>query len=210
MIHLYLGTDRDKARAAMNTAVTKAAKGAEVIRITDAHTIDDLQAALRGGGMFGGERVLVFENVCTNPDLCDVFLTALGSIEEGTFIYEEKPLADLRKKLEKHAEKVEKFDAPKKERPTDIFVLANALRRGNKKALWVGYMQEVGKGSVPEMIHGLLFWAAKDMLLKAGSNAAARARAAKLVAELAELPHESRRRGEELEYALERFALAQA
>jgi len=210
MIHLYLGTDRDKARAAMNAAVTKAGKGAEVIRITDAHTLDDLHAALRGGGMFGGKRVLVFENVCTNPDLCDVFLGALASVEEDAFIYEEKPLADLRKKLEKHAETTEKFDAPKKERGTDIFVLANALRRGDKKALWVGYMQEVGKGSAPEMVHGLLFWAAKDMLLKAGSNVATRTRAAELVAELAELPHESRRRGEDLEYALERFALAQA
>jgi hypothetical protein len=210
MIHLYLGTDRNKARAAMSADVTKAAKGAEVIRITDAHAVDDLHAALRGGGMFGGKRVLVFEGVCTNPDLCDTLLGALASVEEEAFIYEEKPLADLRKKLEKHAGTIEKFDAPKKERSTDIFMLANALKRGDKKALWVGYMQEVGKGNAPEMVHGLLFWAAKDMLLKAGSNAAARTRAAKLVAELAELPHESRRRGEDLEYALERFALAQA
>jgi hypothetical protein len=213
MINLYLGTDRDKARVAMNRAVTKAAQGGEIIRITDAHTVDDLRTALQGGGMFGGNRVLVFEGVCANPDLCDVMLPALQSLAQGhedAFIYEEKPLTDLRKKLEKHAENIEKFDAPKKERGTDIFILANALRKGDKKALWVGYMQEVGRGSAPEMVHGLLFWAAKDMVLKAEASAASRTRAAKLVADLTELPHEARRRGEDIEYALERFALAQA
>jgi hypothetical protein len=212
MIHLYLGTDRDKARAKMNAAVEKAAKKAEVVRITDAHTVEDLKAALQGGGMFGGKRVLVFEGVCTNLDLCDVFLDSLERLarsDEDVFVFESKPLADLRKKLEKHAETVEKFDAPAKERDASVFAMANALRKHDKKTLWVAYMREVAKDNAPEMIHGVLFWAAKDMFLKS-SDAAARTRAAALVASLAELPHEARRRGEPMEYALERFVLSGA
>ncbi len=210
MIYLYLGTDRDKARAKMSAAIEKVAKKANVVRITDANTIDDLKASLQGGGMFGGKRVLVFENVCVNLELCDVLsenLERLSKSDEDVFIFEEKPLADVRKKLEKYAETVEKFDAPKKERDSSIFVMANALRAADKKALWVGYMREIAKGSAPEAIHGVLFWAAKDMFLK--SSPAARTRAAGLVASLAELPHAARRRGENLEYALERFVLTQ-
>jgi len=212
MLYLYLGTDREKARSKMNAAIEKAAKKAEIVRITDAHTVDDLKAVLQGGGMFGGKRVLVFEGVCANQELCEVFLGSLERLsksDEGVFVYEEKPLADLRKKLEKYAKAVEKFDAPKKERDSSIFVIANALKRSEKKTLWTGYMREIAKGNAPEAVHGVLFWAAKDMLLKAGRDAAVRSRASMLVAALAELPHEARRRGEDLQYALERFLLAQ-
>lgn len=212
MIHIYLGTDREKARSKMNATIEKVAKKAEVVRITDAHTVADLKAALQGGGMFGGRRVLVFEGVCANLDLCEVFLERLEGLsksDEDVFIFESKPLADLRKKLEKYAESVEKFDAPAKERDASVFAMANALRKRDKKTLWVAYMREIAKDNAPEMIHSVLFWAAKDMFLKAGRDAAVRERAASLVASLAELPHEARRRGEPMEYALERFVLAQ-
>jgi hypothetical protein len=212
MILLYLGTDRDKARSKMNEAIAKAAKKTEIVRITDAHTVEDLKASMQGGGMFGGTRVLVFEGVCTNVDLCDVFLDSLEYLaksKEEVFVFESKPLADMRKKLEKYASSVEKFDAPAKERDAGVFAMANALRKRDKKALWVTYMREVAKDNAPEAVHGVLFWAAKDMFLKA-SDAAARARAAALVASLAELPHEARRRGESMEYALERFVLSGA
>ena len=214
MIRVYLGTDRGKVRSIMGSAVEKAAKDAKIVRITDANTIDDLKTALQGGGMFGGKRVLVFEGVCVNPELCEVLLenlerlSRLDDADEDVFIFEEKPLADIRKKLEKYADKVEKFDAPKKERDASIFAMANALRKGDKKALWVGYMREIAKDSAPEAVHGVLFWAAKDMFMKS-HEAAARTRAAALIATLAELPHESRRRGEDLEYALERFVLSE-
>ncbi len=210
MIHLFLGTDRQKARSKMSAAIEKVATKATIVRITDAHTTEDLKAALQGGGMFDGQRVLVFEGVCVNPEFCEIFLESLESLsksDDDVFVYEEKPLADLRKKLEKYAERVEKFDAPKKERDSSIFAIANALRSADKKALWVSYMREIAKDSAPEAVHGVLFWAAKDMFLKS-SDGAMKARAAGLVASLAELPHEARRRGEDLEYALERFLLA--
>jgi len=213
MLYLYLGTDRDKARAKMNAAIEKAAKNAEVVRITDVHTVEDLKVALQGRGMFDGKRVSVFEGVCSNLDLCDVLLDSLERLsksDEDIFVYEEKPLVDIRKRLEKYVGKVETFDAPTRERDGSIFAIANALRKRDKKALWVSYMREIAKDSAPEAIHGVLFWAAKDMFLKAGKDVAARSRAAALIVQLAELPHEARRKGEELEYALERFVLSQA
>lgn len=208
MLFVFTGTDREKARDALEKRVQKEAKGARVVRITDAHTLGDLSVALRGEGMFAEKRVLVFENVCENEEMEPVFIAALPQLAEGeekVFVYEMKPLADLKKQLQKYAEDFETHDLPKRARENDIFALANALRARNKKQLWVGYMCEVAKGSAPEATHGFLFWAAKDMYLKSGGKDAG---AAHLIAELAELPHVARRKGEELDYALERFVLS--
>lgn len=207
MIFLYLGTDREKARQKMSADIAKKSNGT-ILRITDAHSVGDMKEALQGGGMFAQARILIFENVCLIDEMKEVLLATLPELaatKEVAFIYEEKPLMDLKKKLEKHAEKTEKFDAPKKERDGSIFGIANALRRADKKALWVSYMTEIAKGTAPEAIHGVLFWGVKDAFLKGGEKDA---RLRRLIAELAVLPHEARRRGEDLEYALERFALS--
>jgi hypothetical protein len=206
MMYLYIGSDREKARAKMQSDITKALKGAEIVRITDAHSREDLASALRGGGMFATKRMLVFENLNSNMEMREMLLAALTSgIEDMVFMFEEKLLAADKKKYEKFAERTEVFDAPKKERDSSIFAIANALRTGDKKALWVSYMKEIAKGGAPEAVHGVLFWGAKDAFTKSGGSDE---RAGKLVAKLAELPHEARRRGEDLEYALERFVLS--
>jgi DNA polymerase III delta subunit len=211
MLYFYYGTDRDKARGALNKAVQKAAKHAEIVRITDAHSLDDLRAALSGPGMFSSARLVIFDSILSgkNEDMRGALISSLERIkksEEEFFVLEGALDAATRKQIEKYAEKTEKFDAAKKEKDNSIFALANALQKGDRKALWVGLMREFSKGAAPEAVHGLLFWGAKRMALSARSqNDIARAR--KLTAKLAELPHEARRRGEDLEYALERFVL---
>ncbi len=211
MIFLFLGTDRKKARLAMDAAIKKnAGKGPEVIRITDSNEVADLEAALRGGGMFGAERTVVLDGVFANEEMRIVLedsLETLCASEEKIFIYEEKPNAATKRLLEKYAKSSETFDAAKIEREDNFFAVANAFRAGKKKELWVLLQREYALGKAPEMLHGTLFWAAKQMVLKprAASDAA---RGKKLVAQLAALPHEARRGGEDLEYALERFLLS--
>ena len=212
MLYFFSGTDRQKARAAMQVQIERIAKsGADIVRISDANTVDDLKTSLMGGGMFGGARVVVLEGVLDNEEMREIFFEELVTIKASSdafFLFQEKVDAATRRQIEKYAETSEKFDAPKKgEGGTTIFALANALRRADKKALWVGYQQELADDVAPEAIHGVLFWGAKDMLLKA-TNESERVRAKGLVARLTELPHEARRNGEDLEYALERFVLS--
>lgn len=205
MLYVYIGTDRERARAAMRKEIEKS--GSVVLRITDANAVEDLRAALEGPGMFSEKRILVFEGVCVNPELCDILLDALGELaqsDEKVVVYEEKLPAEMRKKFEKHAKAVETFAAPKREKDGEIFALARALERGDKKQLWVGYVRELSKGTAPEAIHGVLFWAAKQHYLKSGDTTHS---GAGLVSALAELPHEARRKGIDIEYALERFVL---
>ncbi len=207
MLYLYLGVDREKARKKMAVDIEKV-KGAEIVRITDSHTIDDLRAALHGGGMFGEKRVVVLDGVFVNEEMRNVVLNALlhmKSSDEAYFILEGRLDAETRKTLEKHAATLERFDAIKKKEDGKIFSLAYALKGGDKKRLWVEYQRALARDDAPEAIHGVLFWGAKDIFLK--SSGRARERAGRLVAELAELPHEARRQGFELEYALERHVL---
>ncbi len=210
MLYVFTGTDREKARTAMDAAVEKhAGKGAETIRVNDAGTRADLEAALQGAGMFGGARAVVLDGIMANEEMRLLFvrdIERIGESSEQYFLLEEKPDAVLRKLLEKHAENVEKFEAVKSEKEDAFFPFVNAFRAGKKKDLWVLLQREYAAGKAPEALHGSLFWAAKQMILRPRVQADI-AKGQRFVAALTALPHESRRRGEELEYALERFVL---
>lgn len=213
MLYFYTGTDRQKAHAALDAAIQKVSKkSTRVVRITDVNTTADLFSSLQGAGMFADERIVVWDGVLANPDMTALALDALPVMKESAehfFILEEKPDANTRHKVERFAEKSERFDAPAKKKDGDIFALGRGLGAGNdKKKLWIAYQRELAKGTAPEAIHGVLFWGAKDAFLRAKARSPEQRRGAELVACLAELPHEARRRGEELEYALERFVLS--
>src|SRR3989338_742627 len=210
MLYFYSGTDREIARTAMYAAVKKVSKkDSHVVRVTDASAPADLTAALGGRGMFDDSRVVVLNGTLANEEMRVQVSAALASMRDSGdpfFILEEKPDAATRKQIEKYAESSERYDKPGEKRGGDIFAIANALRRADKKALWVNYQRQLAENAAPEAIHGVLFWAAKDMFQKARTDAE-KSRATVLLEELAELPHESRRRGVELEYALEMFVL---
>ena len=89
-------------------------------------------------------------------------------------------------------------------------VAVAALERADKKALWIGLERELSDGGAPEAIHGVLFWGAKQMFLSAREGSDIFARSQRYISELAELPHEARRRNFPLDYALLRFALSVA
>jgi hypothetical protein len=207
MLFLFTGTDSAKAREKLNAAAAKIAKGEKTVRITDAHTIPDLDAALAGDGMFSnGARVVILDNVLLSDEMRERVTSGLATLrdsEDVFYMYEAVLDAATRKQIEKYAEKSERFDLPKPAKQDTIFNLVRALQSGKKKDLWVGYQREIIAGKAPEAIHGMLFYAAKDSLLRNPKDARARA----LVADLAALPHEARRAGFDLEYALERFVL---
>ena len=212
MLHLFVGTDRKAAREAMDAQITTHWRDRERIAVSDASELADLEMSMRGGGLFGSVRVVVLDSVLGNESMRETVLanlSALKTSEDVFFLLEEKVDAATKKQVGKYAESVAVFDEAKvAKNDNSAFGLANALRRGDKKALWVGMMREFAQGKAPEMIHGLLFWAAKQALLSSKQGTREYERAKMLVASLAELPHESRRMGFELEYALERFALS--
>jgi hypothetical protein len=149
---------------------------------------------------------VVFDSVLENDELREQLILELPRIAKASdtfYLVERAPDAATRKMLETYAEKSERFDAVKKGKGGDFFALGNALQRGKKKDLWILLQEDFAAGKAAEAVHGSLFWAAKQMCLKSPSD-----KARCYVAELAALPHEARRRGMELEYALEHFVLS--
>lgn len=213
MLYFLYGTDREKVRERRDALLGKLG-AVRIVRITDAHSLDDLRTTLQGPGMFdppAGGRAVVLDGTLSASDEAHALvigaLPVLSKAKETTIIVEGSLDAETRKMVEKHAETSEKFDAPKEAEEKTIFALANALQRGDKKGLWIGLMREYAKGAAPEAVHGLLFWGAKQMVLRARDEKTL-VRGTELVSRLAALPHEARRRGEDLSYALERFALS--
>lgn len=203
MLYFYTGTDTEELRKRLATALEGKR---EVVRITDAHALHDMDAALGGAGLFGATRIVVLDHVLQKEELRESLLPHLQPLRDSAeefHLIESSIDATTRKSVEKYAQETVRIDAPKAAKENSMFALANFLQTGKRKELWVAYQKELQKGSAPEAVHGLLFWAAKQMLLRSDTP---RARA--LVAELAELPHEARRRGQELEYALEHFVLS--
>ncbi|MEY4747275.1 MAG: hypothetical protein RLZZ416_324 [Candidatus Parcubacteria bacterium] len=212
MLHLYIGSDRARARESMSVDLKKNAPRASVVRISDANMPADLAAALSGGGLFGGETAVVLDGIISNAEMADMFFDALERVsnaKEHFFMFEEKLDAPTRKRIEAKADDVQKFEAPRKKEGDDFFKIAHALLDESKKTRWVALQRALEGGKPSEAVHGILFWRAKDIFMKARDEKT-RKRGAKLIALLAELPHASRRRGEELEYALERFLLSVA
>lgn len=215
MLYVYLGTDRAKARGEMNKTAEAAAEkeDARLVRITDAHGLADIRSALQGEGLFGERQLVIFDGVLSSEILRGTLLVELSRIamsDEVFYIYEESVDAATKKILEKHVNKIERYDRAKKQESGSIFGLARALEKGDKKGLWIGLERELQKGAAPEAIHGALFWGAKQMLLSARKGTDDEARSRRYIAELAELPHRSRRANVPLDYALLRFSLSVA
>lgn len=208
MLSVVIGTDHAKALQALAGAAKK--HSGSLARITDASPLRDLEAALAGGGMFGGRQTIILDRLSGSPELWSAAagsLARMAASDDLFLLYEDAVDAATKRLLSKHARTIEAFDLPKtaKERPT-VFTLVTHLRAGDRKQMWVAYQRELAAGNAPEAIHGVLFWGAKHMVLAARGGKDAE-RAKKFLIELTELPHEARRRGEELEYALERFVL---
>ncbi len=85
--------------------------------------------------------------------------------------------------------------------------LVNALSVRDSKKLWLEVVRALYAGDAPEMLHGLLHWKARDLMLK-GSRAWSTQEARTLSLTLITLLGNTRRTGMPLAIELERFALS--
>lgn len=208
MLSIISGTDRIAVRKVAHDTLSKT--GLEVVRITDTHTVDDLRSALAGPGMFDTVyRAVLLEHVFGNDAMRTHLETHHNEIDRLPFpviVIEDKIDAATKRLFQPYLRS--QHDLPKKsERSSQIFAIGDAIKKRDRKAAWIAYHQALLDGSAPEAIHGLIFWAAKDMFLKARSETD-RSRAHTLLRSLVALPHEARRKGEDLQFTLEQFILS--
>lgn len=235
MLYVYYGEDINAARAKVHATVSAMlAKNSDALyfRITPTELSSyDFDELTLSQGLFKSEYIIVLDTLLSTKEGEDVVLANLEKMQRSAhpfFILDAKVLAPVRKKLGKHAQKVQEFSLANKIRSTtfNTFSLTDALARKDTKKLWVLFREAKQRGISDEEIHGILFWMLKSISLAAQSKGAAeagmkpypfeKAKSAlryfgtldevhKALTSFALLPQKARRSAGALEYELEKF-----
>ena len=216
MIYLLHGTDTIKSRKKLHALLDSmfAKKpDASIVRVeVGGFDENELKEFVGGQGLFVSKYIIVFDNLFTDKEVKEVLLKNLKEISksENIFIFLEEKLNKTElNKFEKYAEKIQIFGGLTSEKSDkfDIFSLANALGKRDKKGLWVLYQKAKLNNIADEQIHGILFWKVKSMILSAGRGAYSQDELKKLSNSLVNLYHDTRRGVHEIDSAMERFIL---
>ena len=193
-------------------ALEKRAPFAHTLRITNEDIEGvDIENLLAAQGLFYNKRIVIFDNALgekTAQKKIVPLLKKLAQSEHVFLVLEEELSADLKKQLVACATKADiSEEGEKKAKSGPDWAATNALERRESKQLWLALAKSFLEGVAPEMVHGQLFWKAKQMMLTKRFGKYTEGEVRTLIGSLAELPHQARRRGMEMEYALEKFAL---
>ena len=87
------------------------------------------------------------------------------------------------------------------------FLLANALENRDKFNLWIYFRQALENEAGMEELVGILFWKAKDMLLKKSFSKFSESELKNFASKLSYLLPEARKQGKDAESVFEQFLL---
>ncbi len=176
MLYLFHGTDTqasaNKARALVKSLRTKRPDATFAEIDADHWSFSAIQEHAGGQGLFSSKYLILLDRVIENAEAKEQIskLTEMMKESENIFIILEGKLnAELKKSLEKNAEKVVTSDlkeaATNAKRDFNIFALGDALGERNSGRAWAIYRQAIDIGLETESILGTLFWQAKSIIV---------------------------------------------
>lgn len=231
MLYVFYGTDGGKAQQkAMDTlrALQKKAPHASTTRMDDeAITESSIADALAEHGLFKSEQIVYLDARSGGIDAIVDAREVCASSASVVLVLAGKIKADHLKKIEKVAVKCQEFEKEKKVQERNMFALSDLLLTKDSRGLFV----ELEKMRLDEVkgeeVVGILFWAAKTMVLashartsaesglkpfvfqkaKKGAEVWGSSSAKKLLTTLAHAPHKARRDGVDLFNELEAITM---
>ncbi len=182
MLYLYHGTNTqisaNKARALVKSLRAKRldANFAEIS--ADNWSASLIQEHAGGQGLFSAKYIILLDRVTENAEAKDEIAKLADMMKESDNIFivlEGKLNAELKKSLEKYAEKTEVSDTEKvaAKYEFNIFALGDALGARDPMRSWAIYRQAVDLGNEVEAIVGTLFWQVKSIIVAADAPSAA-------------------------------------
>jgi DNA polymerase III delta subunit len=245
MIYLLYGSDKDKARAKANKLVEglRAKKpDASFFKMTaESWSEAQFDEYIHSQGLFEQKYIVLFDGMFDSKQTKEAAqkqITTASTLREmkdspHVFIFRESELDKVTLgKFEKNSVKVQEFGAERASSASsnsniNIFSLADALGKHDRKLLWVLYQKAKKAGIEDEQIHGMFFWQVKNMLIVRDAANALEAKLSPFVfgkaktftanfregelgqisSRLISLYHDSRRGIHELNSALEHFIL---
>lgn len=212
MIYLFAGDDIKQKHGAYTKFIKSLPEAVEKFFISrnNFHKME-VESLYSGSGLFFKESAVIFSNILEREELTDFILEKLPLMAESgnSFIFLEgklgKPITDSFKKV--RAE-MNIFELPKaKLEKFDNFLLANAFGNKDRLNLWIYYRMAVDKGVMLDELSGVLFWKAKDMIVKKNYGKFSEKELQNFASKLAYLLPEARKKGSEAESAFEQFLL---
>ncbi|MDE2188286.1 MAG: hypothetical protein KGJ35_00950 [Patescibacteria group bacterium] len=242
MIYLLHGADTTKSRAKMHElsdSLKKKKPDAAYFKMDAEHWNQaELEEYCGGQGLFENKFIIVLDHLLDDEEISPVLFDQIEVIAASPNVFiilEGKLTKDILKKFEKHAEKIQEFEettaqkaaAAKAKERFNVFLLAEALGKRDRKNLWVLYRRALEEEIAPEEIHGTLFWQAKSIALARTAKSAKEAgmkdfpfnraksyaanfspeESANLLTRLIRMSHDSRRGLSDLALNLEELAL---
>ena len=213
MLYVFYGTDTaqagEKARSLVESLRAKRPDAAYEKIDGDSWDVSVLQSHLGGQGLFSNKYIVFIDRVTENKNAKEELAEHVPAMQESPnifILYEGKVLTELKKALEKHAEKIVVVDEKKTAGGSsffgrgsgdgpNIFALADAVGKRDAVRAWALYRQAVDGGIESEAIIGMLFWKAKSLEDKA------------LAKKLVTLYHDGHRGLCDLELGIEKLVL---
>jgi hypothetical protein len=212
MIYLFTGDDAKTKHAGYEKFVKSVSEGTETFFISrNDFNKNQIESLYSGAGLFSTKSTVMFSNILEYEETRDFILDKLEQMGESAtaFIFLEgklnKPILDAFR--EARAE-LNVFELPKeKKEKFNNFLLADAFSDKDKLNLWVYYRQAVDLGVGLEELVGVLFWKAKDMLLKKNLGKFSEQELKDFSYRISYILPEARTSGRDAETVLEKFLL---
>jgi len=212
MIYLFSGDDTKKKRSAYEKFALSFPKDVEKFFIIK-NDFDPMQLEnfYSSQGLFFTKCVVFLENTFEREEMREFVLSKLSFMAESgnDFVFLEgklnKPIIDDFKKA--RAE-INIYELPKEAKEKyNNFILANDFGAKDKLGLWLHYRQAVDLGVGLEELIGVLFWKAKDMLVKKNFGKFKEEELKNFVSKISYLLPKARGEGIDDEIAFEQFLL---
>jgi DNA polymerase III delta subunit len=207
MLYVFHGGDiaksANKARALVASLCVKRPDATFVEIIADQWSPSAIEENLGGQGLFSSKYIIFLNRVTENTDAKEVLPDLVAAMNESSNIFillEAKLNADLKRAVEKDAEKIVLTDVVEKigtKEEFNIFALGDALERKDGIKAWRLYRAAIDSGIAPENIVGTLFWQIKRNYSKEKSGA--------LLKNLITLYHDGHRGLVDMELGIERM-----
>lgn len=212
MIYLFAGDDTKKKLTAYENFLKTLKKEIEIFSINK-NDFDPVQTEsfYSGAGLFFNKCAVIFLNVFEKEEAHNFLLKKLElmSKSENIFIFLERKLKKIDLDIfKKKGAELNIFELSKeKKEKYDNFLLAYDFEKRDKLNLWIHFRQAIELGVGMEELVGVLFWKAKDMLLKKSFGKFKEQELKDFTSKLSYLLPEARKEGFDDESAFEQFLL---
>lgn len=180
MLYVFSGSDAIATRARAHRFLdTYEEKGMHVERLdAEMVTVELLRNRIGMQSLFvspGASEIVLLDTPAERAEALEVVLLLASELAESPNIFvllEGKLLAPLARELKKYATKYEEVAGSPVDEKFNVFALADALARRDKKSLWVLFLRAQSTGLSSEEIIGTLFWQIKTMRLAVRTKSA--------------------------------------